>query len=166
MIGPCGTLPLANEMPHVTIWFENCQPTKTFHVTSILSYSPATSACTDCTDYTVNIIFLPVWLDEHIAISLTPDVRLRRNELHRVRNDEVYSLIQFEVILGTLNFWAKFDPLITSLLGGGFAGEGGMPLGTVESVLTRKTWAVLGLLSRERVGSTDDWIGSTNGGLG
>ena len=31
----------------------------------------------------------------------------------------------------------------------------------VESVLTRKTWEVSGLLSRRRVGSTDDGIRST-----
>jgi hypothetical protein len=55
---------------------------------------------------------------------------------------------------------------MASLLGGGFAGEGGIPPDTVESILTRKTWAVSGLLYRRRVGSTDDWIGSTNGGLG
>jgi hypothetical protein len=48
--------------------------------------------------------FLPVWLDEQIAISLAPDVRLRRNELRWVRNDEAYALVQFEVIPSTLNF--------------------------------------------------------------
>jgi hypothetical protein len=46
--------------------------------------------------------------------------------------------------------------MMASVLGGGFTGEGGMPLGTVESVLMRKTWVVSGLLSRRRVGSTDD----------
>ena len=55
---------------------------------------------------------------------------------------------------------------MASVLGGGFAGEEGMPPGTVESVLTRKTWAISGLLSRRRVGLIDDWIRSTNGGLG
>jgi hypothetical protein len=55
---------------------------------------------------------------------------------------------------------------MASVLGGGFIGEGGMPLGMVESILTIKTWAVSGLLSRRRVGSTDDYIRSTNGGLG
>ena len=40
-------------------------------------------------------------------------------------------------------------------------GEGGIPPDTAESVSTRKTWAVLGLLSRGRVGSTDEEIRST-----
>jgi hypothetical protein len=31
------------------------------------------------------------------------------------------------------------------VLGGGFTGEGGVPPGTVESILTRNTWAVLAL---------------------
>jgi hypothetical protein len=55
---------------------------------------------------------------------------------------------------------------MVSLLGGGSTREGGMPPGIVESVLTRKTWEVSGLIYRRRVGSTDDWIGSTNGGFG
>ena len=50
---------------------------------------------------------------------------------------------------------------MTSLLGGGSTDEGGITPNTVESVSTRKTWAVLGLLSRGRVGSTDDEIKST-----
>jgi hypothetical protein len=50
---------------------------------------------------------------------------------------------------------------MASLLGGVFAGEGGMPPNTVDSVSTRKTWAVSGLLSRGRVGSIDDGIRST-----
>ena len=58
-------------------------------------------------------IFLFVWLYEQIAISLAPDVRLRWNELCWVCNDEAYALVRFEVIPSTLNFWAKFDPLIT-----------------------------------------------------
>jgi hypothetical protein len=45
---------------------------------------------------------------------------------------------------------------MASLLGGGFTGEGGIPPDTVEFVLTRKTWEISGLLSREREGSTDD----------
>jgi hypothetical protein len=36
-----------------------------------------------------------------------------------------------------------------------------MPPNTVDFVSMRKTWAVLGLHSRGRVGSTDDGIGST-----
>jgi hypothetical protein len=50
---------------------------------------------------------------------------------------------------------------MASLLGGGFAVERGMPPSTVDFVSTRKTWAISGLLSRGRVGSTDDGIGST-----
>jgi hypothetical protein len=50
---------------------------------------------------------------------------------------------------------------MASLLGGGFAGEGGMPPNMVDYVSTRKTWVVLGLLFTGRVGSTDDGIGST-----
>jgi hypothetical protein len=50
---------------------------------------------------------------------------------------------------------------MASLLGGGFMGEGGMPPSTVDFVSMRKTWAVSGLLSRGRVGSTDDGIRST-----
>jgi hypothetical protein len=45
---------------------------------------------------------------------------------------------------------------MASILGGGFTREGGIPLDMVEFVLTRKTWAVSSLLSRRRVGSTDD----------
>jgi hypothetical protein len=40
-------------------------------------------------------------------------------------------------------------------------GEGGIPPSMVDSVSTRKTWAVSGLLSSGRVGSTDDEIRST-----
>jgi hypothetical protein len=40
-------------------------------------------------------------------------------------------------------------------------GEGGIPLGMGDSVSTRKTWAVSGLLSSGRVGSTDGEIRST-----
>jgi hypothetical protein len=47
------------------------------------------------------------------------------------------------------------------LLGGRSTGEGGIPPDTAESVSTRKMWEVSGLLSSERVGSTDDNIGST-----
>jgi hypothetical protein len=50
---------------------------------------------------------------------------------------------------------------MASLLGGGFTGEGGIPPDTTESVSMRKTWAVLGLLLRGRVGSTNDGIKST-----
>jgi hypothetical protein len=48
-----------------------------------------------------------------------------------------------------------------SLLGGGYIGEGGIPLSTVDFVSTRKTWAVSGLLYSGRVGSTNDEIRST-----
>ena len=57
--------------------------------------------------------FLHVWHSEQIAISLASDVCLRWNELCWVRNDEAYALAWFEAIPSTLNFWAKFDPLIT-----------------------------------------------------
>jgi hypothetical protein len=50
---------------------------------------------------------------------------------------------------------------MASLLEGGSTGEGGIPPDTVESVSTRKTWLVSGLLSSGRVGSTDDEIRST-----
>jgi hypothetical protein len=50
---------------------------------------------------------------------------------------------------------------MASLLGGGSTGEGGIPPGMVESVSMRKMWAVSGLLSSGRVGSTDDEIRST-----
>jgi hypothetical protein len=50
---------------------------------------------------------------------------------------------------------------MASLLGGGFMGEGGIPPDTVESVTTRKTWAISGLLSSRRVVSNDDEIRST-----
>jgi hypothetical protein len=39
--------------------------------------------------------------------------------------------------------------------------ERGMPPNTLDSISTRKTWAVSGLLSRGRVDSTDDGIGLT-----
>jgi hypothetical protein len=48
-------------------------------------------------------------------ISLTPDVHLNPNKLRWVRNDEAYALVRFEVILSTLNFEQKFDPLDHSL---------------------------------------------------
>jgi hypothetical protein len=57
--------------------------------------------------------FLPVCKFEQNSISLAPNVCLNPNELHWVCNDEAYALIQFEVIPNTLNFLAKFDPLIT-----------------------------------------------------
>jgi hypothetical protein len=66
----------------------------------------------------------------------------------------------------TRSSWHTLIKKMASLLGGGFPGEGGIPPGTIESVLTRKPWAVLGLFARRGVGSTNDWIGSTNGGLG
>jgi hypothetical protein len=50
---------------------------------------------------------------------------------------------------------------MASLLGGGSTREGGIPPSMVDSVSTRKTWAVLGLLSSGRVGLTDDEIRST-----
>jgi hypothetical protein len=50
---------------------------------------------------------------------------------------------------------------MASLLGRVFIGEGGMPLGTVDPVSTRKMWEKLGLLSSGRVGSIDDDIKST-----
>jgi hypothetical protein len=50
---------------------------------------------------------------------------------------------------------------MASLLGGSFMGEGGIPPDMAESVSMRKTWAVMGLLSSGRVGSTDDEIRST-----
>jgi hypothetical protein len=50
---------------------------------------------------------------------------------------------------------------MASLLGGGSMGEGGIPPSMVESVSTRKMWAVSGLLSSGRVGSTDNDIKST-----
>jgi hypothetical protein len=50
---------------------------------------------------------------------------------------------------------------MASLLGGGFMGEGGIPPDTAEFVSMRKTWAVSGLLSSRRVGSTDYGIEST-----
>jgi hypothetical protein len=54
--------------------------------------------------------FFPVWQFEQIAITFAPDVRLRRNELRWVRNDEGYKPICFEAILRTLIFEVKFDP--------------------------------------------------------
>jgi hypothetical protein len=50
---------------------------------------------------------------------------------------------------------------MASLLGGGFTGEGGIPPNMVDYVSMRKTWAVLVLLFRGRVGSIDDGIRST-----
>jgi hypothetical protein len=50
---------------------------------------------------------------------------------------------------------------MASFLGGAFVGEGGMPPSMVDSVSMRKMWAVSDLLSRGRVGSTDDGIRST-----
>jgi hypothetical protein len=55
-------------------------------------------------------LFLPVWRIEQIAITFAPDVRLRRNELRWVRDDEGYKPICFEAILRTFIFEVKFDP--------------------------------------------------------
>jgi hypothetical protein len=61
----------------------------------------------------VSIPFLHVCHFEQNATSLAPDIRLNPNELRWVRNDEAYALVRFEAIPSTLNFLAKFDPLIT-----------------------------------------------------
>ena len=50
---------------------------------------------------------------------------------------------------------------MASLLGGGPMGKGGITLGMGDSISMRKTWAVSGLLSNGRVGSTDGEIRST-----
>jgi hypothetical protein len=50
---------------------------------------------------------------------------------------------------------------MASFLGGGFAVERGMPPSTVDYVSMRKMWAASGLLSRGRVGLTNDGIRST-----
>jgi hypothetical protein len=58
------------------------------------------------------------------------------------------------------------------LLGGGSMGEGGMPPGMVDYVSMRKTWVVSGLLSRWRVGSTNNdvnlttWVALSKGRMG
>jgi hypothetical protein len=50
---------------------------------------------------------------------------------------------------------------MASLIGGGFAREGGILPNMVDFVSMRKTWVVSGLLSRGRVGSIDYGIRST-----
>jgi hypothetical protein len=61
---------------------------------------------------------------------------------------------------------------MASLLGGGFTGEGGIPLDTTDSVSTRKIWVVSGLLSSGRVRSTNDeirsitWVSFSKGRMG
>jgi hypothetical protein len=62
---------------------------------------------------------------------------------------------------------------MASLLGGGSTGEGGnAPQAQYMSISIRKTWAVSGLLSSERVGSTDDeirlttWVSFSKGRMG
>jgi hypothetical protein len=61
---------------------------------------------------------------------------------------------------------------MASLIGGGFTGEGRIPLDTTKFVSTRKTWAISGLLSSGRVGLTDDeiiwttWVEFSKGRMG
>jgi hypothetical protein len=50
---------------------------------------------------------------------------------------------------------------MASLPGGGSTGEGRIAPGMVDFASTRKMWAVSGLLSNGRVGSTNDEIRST-----
>jgi hypothetical protein len=60
-IGPRVLTPFASYRTRVTPGFDNHQPTKTCHVTTVRSYGlygPATSDCTDCTDwYSQHLIF-------------------------------------------------------------------------------------------------------------
>ena len=55
-------------------------------------------------------VFFTVWRFRQIAISLAPDVRLRRNELRWIRDDEGYTLVCFEEIPRMFIFGLKFDP--------------------------------------------------------
>ena len=50
---------------------------------------------------------------------------------------------------------------MASFLGGGSTREGGIPTSMVDSISTRKTWAVSGLFSSGKVESTDEEIRST-----
>jgi hypothetical protein len=72
-----------------------------------MSLYTATSGRTACP---VSPFFFPVWRFEQIAITFAPDVRLRRNKLRWVRDDEGYKPICFEAIPRTLIFEVKFDP--------------------------------------------------------
>jgi hypothetical protein len=60
MIGPCGTLPLTNKMPRVTISFDHaCQSKSTTSTPDTSSYSRTDLPHQNCTDCTVNNFFLP-----------------------------------------------------------------------------------------------------------
>jgi hypothetical protein len=88
-------------------------PTNSYHV----SYSPTTchTVATSASVWTVQSthFFLPVCHFEQNAISLSFDVRLNPNKLRWVCDDEAYALVQFEVILSTLNFEQNLIPCIT-----------------------------------------------------
>jgi hypothetical protein len=95
-------------------------PTMPTTSTATCESYPTTSSCMDlpCQHpyglyglHSQRPFFLPVWRFEQIAISLAPDVCLRRNELRWVHDDEGYALVRFEVIPRTLLiFELKFDP--------------------------------------------------------
>jgi hypothetical protein len=93
-----------------------CQPIQKCQLISTTSPLPRQRTVMPCqpvrTIQTVQSaqFFLPVWRFEQIAISLVPDVRLRRNELCWVRDDDGYALVHFEAIPRTLIFGLKFDP--------------------------------------------------------
>jgi hypothetical protein len=81
------------------------------HITSSKSaYGHATSASVRTVRTAQSTLFLSIWRFKQIAISLAPDIRLRRNELRWIRDDEGYALVRFEAIPRTLIFWLKFDP--------------------------------------------------------
>jgi hypothetical protein len=89
----------------------------TVHITAYhVSYGlPRVVAATSAFVWTVQStsLFLPVCHFEQNAISLAPDVRLNRNELRWVCNDEAYAPVRFEVILSTLNFEQNLIPWIS-----------------------------------------------------
>ena len=65
MIGPRVLTPFTSYRTHVTPRFDNHQPTKTYHVTTVRLYGlygPATSDCTDYTDwYSQHLLFFDLF---------------------------------------------------------------------------------------------------------
>jgi hypothetical protein len=128
-IGPRGTLLFASNDAtcHPINWAtinqyeyatsSNFQVTMCTTCHHVIMYGSCPVSCTACP---VSTLFFPVWRFEQIAITFSPDVHLRRNELRWVRDDEGYKPICFEAILRTLIFEVKFDPwsrfLISTML--------------------------------------------------
>ena len=107
-IGPHVSLLFAFNRTRVTLQLGNHQPIRIRHVMKLPSHHTIAMSAVRPTQSTS--FFFPVWWFEQIAITFAPDVRLRRNELRWVRDNEGYAHVRFEAIPRTLIFGLKFDP--------------------------------------------------------